>query len=84
MMADEIATTVKQQSIILELLNEIKELTKMNEEQQQKINSLETRASELKQYTRINKVVSGLVIKPKSYVLMIEMRNVIEMRSSSE
>ena len=68
LMGDELATINKQQRTIINLMSEIKDLKMVNEDQQNKINSLETRVSDLEQYTRRNDVIiTGLVIKPRSY-----------------
>jgi hypothetical protein len=68
LMGDELATINKQQRTIINLMSEIKDLKMVNEDQQNKINYLETRVSDLEQYTRMNDVIiTGLVIKPRSY-----------------
>lgn len=57
-----------QQTTIMELMLEVKELKKQNEEKKQKITTLENRLADLEQYTRINDlIISGLDAKPRSY-----------------
>lgn len=69
MMSTDLAAMSKQQTVITDLLNEIKLLKKRNMEQEKKIESLETRVSDLEQYSRLNDVlISGLAIKPRSYL----------------
>ncbi len=68
-MTSEIVTLMKQNSIITELLEEIKQLKRQNMEQEKKILQLENRVSELEQYSRMNDVIiSGLVIRPRKYL----------------
>ena len=68
MMSSEMATLTKQQSIITELLEEIKRLKLQNGEQQKRIVDLEDRVSDLEQYSRINDVIiSGFEVRPQSY-----------------
>ncbi len=63
MMGEEMATVANQQHTVVSLMNEIKELKKLNEEQQNKITFLETCVSHLEQYTRMNDaIITGLVI----------------------
>ena len=63
-----LANIAKQQRTLINLMNEISDLKKSNEEQQLKINSLEACVSDLEQYTRMNDVlITGLKIKPRSY-----------------
>lgn len=67
-LSEEIATVSKQQKMIINLMSEIKELKKQNEEKDKKIASLECRVTDLEQYTRMNDiVVSGLETRPRSY-----------------
>lgn len=77
-MGEELATIAKQQRTILNLMNEITEFKKRNEEQQNKVNFLEAHVSDLEQYTRMNDVlITGLKIKPRSYAHAVngEMRD---------
>lgn len=68
MMSEELNKISKQQVTIMGLMNEIRQLKEINEEQKNRINSLETRVSDLEQYTRMNDVIiSGLSLKPTSY-----------------
>lgn len=68
MMSGELATLTKQQSIITDLLNEIKQLKMQTAEQAKKIDLLENRLADLEQYSRINDVmITGLEIRPRSY-----------------
>ncbi|CAL8236488.1 unnamed protein product [Boreogadus saida] len=58
----------KQQRDILDLAGEIKVLRVQSEEKDKRIIHLESRVSDLEQYTRINNViVTGLHVKPRSY-----------------
>lgn len=57
-----------QQSQLLELLAEMKQLRIQNVEKDKKITDLEKRVEDLEQYSRMNDVViTGLKIKPRSY-----------------
>ncbi|CAK6977060.1 serine/threonine-protein kinase pim-1-like isoform X1 [Scomber scombrus] len=59
-----------QQRTIINLMNEIKELKKQNEEQKNKIKFLDNRVSDLEQYSRMNDVIiTGLKIKPRTVLL---------------
>lgn len=69
MMTSEMAIFTKQQSIITELLDEIKQLKRLNLEHEKKIGYLENRVADLEQYSRMNDIIiSGLAIKPRSYL----------------
>lgn len=68
MMGEQLGTISEQQRTIMGLLKDIQELKKLNQEQQNRINFLETRVADLEQYTRLNDVIiSGVALKPSSY-----------------
>ena len=67
-LTDKVDVVSKQQQEIAYLVNEIKLLREINQEQAVKIASLETRVDELEQYTRKeNVIISGLDVRHKSY-----------------
>lgn len=67
-LSEEISTVSKQQKTIIDLMSEIKELKKQNEEKDKRIASLECRVADMEQYSRMNDiVVSGLETRPRSY-----------------
>ena len=67
-LSGEIAAMRKQQRDIPDLAGEIKVLRMQSEEKDKRIIHLESRVSDLEQYTRINNViVTGLHVKPRSY-----------------
>ncbi|ROL41279.1 hypothetical protein DPX16_5388 [Anabarilius grahami] len=67
-LCEEIMTVSKQQKMIMDLMSEVKELKKQNQEKDKRIASLEYRVADLEQYTRMNDiVVSGLETRPRSY-----------------
>lgn len=73
MMSGEMATLTKQQSIITDLLSEIKQLKRLNMEQEQRIDFLENRLADLEQYSRMNDVIiSGLKVRPRSYLQAVK------------
>uniref|UniRef100_A0A1A8F5H3 Uncharacterized protein n=1 Tax=Nothobranchius korthausae TaxID=1143690 RepID=A0A1A8F5H3_9TELE len=62
------STISKQQKAILELVEEIKDLRRQNEEKDKRIAMLEIRVSELEQYSRVNDViVTGLETMHRTY-----------------
>ncbi|KAJ8390584.1 hypothetical protein AAFF_G00101900 [Aldrovandia affinis] len=64
----DMATLMKQQSAITDLLSEIKQLKWQNMEQAKKIVELENRVADLEQYSRTNDVIiTGLAIRPRNY-----------------
>uniref|UniRef100_A0A1A7XGY8 Uncharacterized protein n=1 Tax=Iconisemion striatum TaxID=60296 RepID=A0A1A7XGY8_9TELE len=66
-MSEEI-TISKQQKLILNLMEDIKELRRLSEEKDKRIAMLEGRVSELEQYSRVNDVmVTGLETKHQTY-----------------
>lgn len=67
-LSEEISTVSKQQKSIIDLMSEIKELKKQNEEKDKRIASLECRVADMEQHSRMNDiVVSGLETRPRSY-----------------
>ncbi|KAM3618395.1 uncharacterized protein V6R79_019930 [Siganus canaliculatus] len=67
-LSGEISTISKQQKLILDLMDEIKELKKQCAEKDKMVAILECRVADLEQYSRKNYiVVSGLQNKPRSY-----------------
>ena len=68
MMSEELTNISNGQRTIMNLVGEIKDLKKKNEDQEKKIDFLENRVSDMEQYSRMNNVIiTGLVIKPRSY-----------------
>lgn len=64
----EVSVVKKQQTEILKLVADVKELRLANEEKDKRISQLEKTVADLEQYTRINDVIiTGLQIKPRSY-----------------
>lgn len=67
-MSEEITTIAKQQKLIINLIEDIKELRRQSEEKDKKIALLEVRVAELEQYSRISDViVTGLETKHQTY-----------------
>ncbi|KAJ8337087.1 hypothetical protein SKAU_G00383070 [Synaphobranchus kaupii] len=67
-MSEEITKVAKQQTQLLGLMEEVRELKKMVLEKDKDISLLERRVNELEQYTRMDDViVSGLNIRHRSY-----------------
>lgn len=67
-MSEEITNISKQQKVIMNLMDEVKELKRQNYEKDKKISMLEGRIADLEQYSRMNDlIVSGLDTKPRSY-----------------
>ncbi|KAK7172480.1 hypothetical protein R3I93_002554 [Phoxinus phoxinus] len=67
-LSEEISTVSKQQKTIIDLMGEIKELKKQNEEKDKRITSLECHVADMEQHYRMNViVVSGLETRPRSY-----------------
>uniref|UniRef100_A0A1A7ZXN5 Uncharacterized protein n=1 Tax=Nothobranchius furzeri TaxID=105023 RepID=A0A1A7ZXN5_NOTFU len=67
-MSEEITTIAKQQKLIINLTEDIKELRRQSEEKDKKITMLEVRVAELEQYSRISDViVTGLETKHQTY-----------------
>ncbi|XP_046905560.1 uncharacterized protein LOC124487346 isoform X2 [Hypomesus transpacificus] len=56
-----------QQKSILDLVEEVKALRLLNEEKDKRIAVLENRVADLEQYTRMNDVITGLRVKPRSF-----------------
>ena len=76
MLTTEVANIAKQNSIITELLNEIKQLKKRNIETTQEIESLSRRVNELEQYTRMDDlVITGLKTNHRSYAGTVSSRD---------
>lgn len=67
-LSEEISIVSKQQKTIIDLMSEIKELKKQNEEKDKRIASLECRVADMEQHSRMNDIViSGLETRPRSY-----------------
>jgi len=69
-LTDEMSTVKTQQSRLLELLEEVKQLCLQNLEKDKRIAELERRVDDLEQYSRRNDVlvlITGISIKPRSY-----------------
>ena len=67
-MSEEISGVAKQQTELLGLLKEVRELKKMIQVKDNKISLLEKRVDELEQYTRMDDIiVTGLNTKHRSY-----------------
>lgn len=67
-MSEEITTISKEQKLILNLMEDIKELRRQSEEKDKKIAMLEGRLSDLEQYSRVNDVIlTGLETKHQTY-----------------
>lgn len=75
-LTSEISTVKLQQTEILKLVAEVKELRLRQEEKDKRIAFLERRVNDLEQYTRVNDVIiSGLSIKPRSYARAVTSTN---------
>lgn len=67
-MGQQLGTISEQQCTIMGLMKNTQEFKRLNDEQKIRINFLETRVADLKQYSRINDVIiSGMPLKPTSY-----------------
>lgn len=67
-LSEEVTNISKQQKMILDLMGEIKDLKRQNEEKDKKITVLENRICDLEQYSRINDVIiSGLGTTHRSF-----------------
>lgn len=67
-MSGELSTVAKQQTMLLELVDEVKKLQALVKEKDAKIAGLERRIDDLEQYSRMEDVIiSGMSIKPRSY-----------------
>lgn len=67
-MSEELTKVARQQTALLELMNEVKQLKALMKEKDKKIDSLECRIEDLEQYTRMEDVIiSGLTTRPWSY-----------------
>ncbi|XP_034023428.1 odorant receptor 131-2-like [Thalassophryne amazonica] len=67
-LAEDVSAVKTQQTQLLELLEEVKQLRLQNEEKNRRITELEQRVEELEQHSRMNDVViSEIQIKPRSY-----------------
>ena len=73
MMSSDIASLRKDNAVITALLSEMKQLKQKNVEQEKTIIQLESRVSDLEQYSRINDVIiSGLAVRPRSYLQAVK------------
>lgn len=71
-MSEEISKVAKQQSVLIGLMEEVKELKIKLIEKDKKITVLERRVDELEQYTRMEDVImSGLSTRHRSYARMV-------------
>ena len=67
-MSGELSTLAKQQPMLLQLMEEVKQLHALLKAKDGKIAGLERRIDDLEQYSRMDDVIiSGLRIKPRSY-----------------
>lgn len=68
MLTEEVSVVRQQQKTIMSLVEEVKALRLQNIEKDKRIMSLENRVADLEQYTRMNDIIlTGLVVKPRSY-----------------
>ena len=76
MLTSEVANITKQNSVITELLNEIKLLKKQNTEKSREIDILNRRVDELEQYTRMDDlIITGLKTNHRSYAGTVSSRD---------
>lgn len=69
----QITDVKEQQTRILDLVKEVQVLRKQNEEKDRRIAQLESRVSDLEQYTRMNDIIiSGLPIRPRTYARAVD------------
>lgn len=74
-MGHQMEAMTNKQDILMDMMKEIKELKKQNEEKDVKIVQLESRLSDLEQYTRMNDViVTGLPTRPRSFAGAVKSR----------
>ncbi len=67
-MSGELSKVAKQQTMLLDLMDEVKQLKNLVKEKDQKIEGLERRVDELEQYTRMEDlIISGLETKHRTY-----------------
>ncbi len=67
-MSGELSKVAKQQTMLLDLMDEVKQLKNLVKEKDQKIEVLERRVDELEQYTRMEDlIISGLETKHRTY-----------------
>lgn len=66
--SEELSRVAKQQSMLLDLVNEVKQLKNLVKEKDRKIEDLERRMNDMEQYSRMEDVIiSGLDVKPQTY-----------------
>jgi len=83
-MSGELTTVTKQLKVLMDLMDEIKEVKRQNMKKDQKVSVLEKRLDDLEQYSRINDLtVSGLQTKPRSYA-RVETMDALPMVSDIE
>lgn len=72
-------TMANKQDTLMDLMKEMKELRKLNEEKDVMIAQLEGRISDLEQYTRMNDIiVTGIKTRPRSFANAVRNRAVEE------
>lgn len=67
-MSDELSKVAKQQAMLLDLMDEVKQLKNLVKEKDKRIEGRERRIDDLEQYTRMNDlIISGLETKHRTY-----------------
>lgn len=67
-MSDEVSKVAKQQAMLLDLMDEVKQLKNLVKEKDKRIEGLERRIDDLEQYTRMEDlIISGLETKHRTY-----------------
>ncbi|KAJ8344588.1 hypothetical protein AAFF_G00232760 [Aldrovandia affinis] len=67
-MSEEVSKVAKQQAILMELMDEVKQLKNLVKEKDKKIDGLERRIDDLEQYTRMEDlIISGLETTHRTY-----------------
>ncbi len=67
-MSGKLSKVAKRQTMLLDLMDEVKQLKNLVKEKDQKIEVLERRVDELEQYTRMEDlIISGLETKHRTY-----------------
>ncbi|KAL7380709.1 hypothetical protein ABVT39_022653 [Epinephelus coioides] len=75
LMGHQMEAMTSKQDTLMDMIKEIKELKKPNEEKDTKIAQLESRLSDVEQYTRMNDViVTGLPTRPPSFAAAVKSR----------
>ncbi|KAJ8394509.1 hypothetical protein AAFF_G00045190 [Aldrovandia affinis] len=67
-MSEEVSKVAKQQAMLMELMDEVKQLKNLVKEKDKKIDGLERRIDDLEQYTRMEDlIISGLETTHRTY-----------------